>query len=77
MAKKGRRKAMNQEEVDELPQTIAVATKANRGVIFDKPAAPVEQVQRNITSTTTRVFVAEQFLAPLPSEQYWTINYAD
>ena len=58
MAKNGRRKAMKQEELDELKQRIAVTSRAHRPFIFDKPAAAVEDDQRSMTLTATRVFVA-------------------
>ena len=70
MAKKGRRKAMTQEEIEELKQTIASAPKASRPFVFEKPAAPGEEIQRCITLTATRVFGGQQFLTPLASEEY-------
>ena len=68
---------MTQEEIEELKQTIASTPKASRPFVFEKPAAPREEVQTSITLTTTRVFVGQQFLTPLASEEYWKINQAD
>ena len=68
---------MTQEEIEELKQTIASAPKASRPFVFEKPAAPGEEIQRCITLTATRVFGGQQFLTPLASEEYWKINHAD
>ena len=77
MAKKGRRKAMTQEEIEEVKHTIASTSKASRPLVFAQPAAPGAEVQRRITLTATRVFRGQQFLTPLASEEYWNINHAD
>ena len=53
---RSRRKAMTQEEIEELKQKVAVSTKATRPFVFEKPVAPGEEVQRSITLTATRVF---------------------
>ena len=77
MAKKGRRNVSTQEVIEERKQTIAVTPNANRPFIFDKPAAPAEEVHRSITVTATRVFVGQQFLTPLASREYWTIKHSE
>ena len=61
---------MNQEEIEELKQTIACTTQACRPFVFEKPAAPVEEVQRSITLTAITVFVGQQFLTALASQEY-------
>ena len=68
---------MPQENMKELKQTIAYTTKASRPFVFEKPAAPADDVQSSITLTATRVCGGQQFLTPLASEAYWKINHAD
>ena len=77
MAKKGRRKAMTEQEIDELKRKVAVTPKASRPFVFEQPTAPEQEVQRSITLTATRVFGGKKYLTPLASEEYWKINHAD
>ena len=77
MDKKGRSKAMTQEEIDELKQTIPVTTKGNRPFIFVQTVGPVEEVQNCITLIPTKVFTGKQHLTLLASEEYGKMNHAD
>ena len=70
MAKKGRRKAMTENEIDELKQKVAVTTKGSRPFVFTQPTAPGKEFQKSITLTAMIVFGGKQYLTPLASEEY-------
>ena len=44
---------MTQEEIEVLKQKVAVTTKASRPFVFDQPAAPGEETQREIVLEAT------------------------
>ena len=77
MTQKSRRKAMTQDQIDTLNQTIASTTKAKRPFVFHKPAAPGEEVQKMIVLTATNTFVRQEYLTQLAPAQCWYINFAE
>ena len=74
---RSRRKAMTQEEIEALKQKVAVTPKANWPFVFDKPAAPGEEIQRKIILAATKVFGRQEYLTPLAAAEYWDINFAE
>lgn len=50
---------------------------ANRPLVFDKPTAPGEEVQRAIVLTATNTCVRQAYVIPLARVQYWHANFAD
>ena len=74
---KGRRKAMRQEEIHALKQTITSTPKANRPFVLDQPAAPVEEVQKMIVRTASNTFERQEYLTPLASAKLWDINFVE
>ena len=77
MAKKGRRKAMTQDEIDALKQTIASTPKAKRPFAFDQPAVPGEEVQKMIVLTATNTLGRQEYLTLLAPAKFWHINFAE
>ena len=77
MAKKSRRKAMTQVEIDALEQTIASTPKPNRPLVCYQPAASEEEVQTMILLTTTNTFGRQEYLTPLTPAKLWYINFAE
>ena len=74
---KSRRKAMTQDEIEELKQKVAVTSKASRSFVFDKPASPGEETQRKIILQATNVFVAKEFLTPLASVEFCNLHFSE
>ena len=77
MAKKGRRKALTQDEIDALHQTIASTPKPTWPFVFDQPVAPEEEVQKMIVLSATNTFGRQKYLTPLTPAKFWYINCAE
>ena len=77
MAKKRRRKAMTQEDIDALKQTIASTRKAKWPFVFDQPAAPREAIQKMIVLTATNTFGRQEYLTPLAPANFRDTNFAE
>ena len=77
MAKKGRRKAMTEDEIDTLIRTIASTPKATRPLVFDQPAASGEEVQKMIGLTAINTFGRQEYLTPLAHAKSGDINFAE
>ena len=74
---RSRRKAMTQEEIQELKQKVAVPTKPTRPFVFYQLTASGDAVQRKIILQGDRVFGAKQFFTLLAPAEYWNIHFAD
>ena len=72
---RSRRKAITQEEIEELKQKVAVTTKANRPFVLHQPTAPGEATQRKIILAATTVFGRIEYMTPLAPKEYWDLHF--
>ena len=71
-ASRERRKAVTQQEIDELKKKVAVTIKIRRPFVLYQAAAPGEEIQKLIIRIGTNTFENRELLTPPASTTYWT-----